>query len=62
MLLDVAVTAKTRKPLTYQGLKETQTKSSQEDDSIPSIIETTGNNVNYFFGLFYIVSTISVKR
>ena len=47
MLLDVAFTSKTHKPLTDQGLEETQTKFSQEDESIPSIIETTGNNVNY---------------
>ena len=47
MLLDVAFTSKTHKPLTDQGLEETQTKSSQEDKSTPSIIKTTGNNVNY---------------
>ena len=47
ILLDVVFTTKTHKPLTDQGLEETQTKSSQEDKSTPSIIETTGNNVNY---------------
>ena len=44
MLLDLAFTSKTHKPLTDQG---TQTMSSQEDKSTPSIVETTGNNVNY---------------
>ena len=47
MFLNVAFTSKTHKPLTDQGLKETQTKSIQEDESTPSVIETTGSNVNY---------------
>ena len=47
ILLDVALISKTHKPLTDQGLEETQTKFIQEDKSTPSIIETTGNNVNY---------------
>ena len=47
MLLDLGFISKTHKPITDQGLKETQTKSSQEDESTPSIIKTTGNNVNY---------------
>ena len=61
ILLDVAFTSKTHKPLTDQGLKETQTKSSQEDKSTPSIIETTGNNVKYFI-IFSYSLTIRVKR
>ena len=44
MLLYLGFISKTHKPLTDQG---TQTKSSHEDKSTPSIIETTGNNVNY---------------
>ena len=47
MFLDVPLTSKTHKPLTDQGLEVTQTKSSQEDESPSSIIETTGNAVNY---------------
>ena len=57
ILLDLAFTSKTRKPLIDQG---TQTKSSQEDESAPFIIETTGNSVNYILQLFHIVSTISI--
>ena len=47
MLLDLGFISKTHKPLIDQGLEETQTKSTQEDKSTPSIIKTTGNNVNY---------------
>ena len=59
MLLDLAFTSRTHEPLTDQ---ESQTKSSQEDKSTPSIIETTGNNINYILWLFHTVSTIRVKR
>ena len=49
LLLDLAFTSKTRKPLIDQG---TQTKSSQEDESTPSIIETTGNMQIKFYDYF----------
>ena len=64
MLPDVASSSKTRKPLTDQGLEETQTNNyfSQKDDSIPSIIEATGTNINYSLRLFHIVSTIRLNR
>ena len=47
MLLVVAFTSKTHKPLTDQRLEESQANFSREDEPIPSIIETTGNNVIY---------------
>ena len=45
LLLGLAFIPKTRKPVTDQGLEETQTKSSQQEP-IPLISETTGSNNN----------------
>ena len=61
MLLDLVFTSRTHKPLVLTD-QESQTKSSQKDKSTPSIIETTGNNVNYILWLFHTVYTIRVKR
>ena len=52
MFLDVPFTSKTHKPLTDQGLEETQTKSIQEDESTLFIIETTGSNISYIYDYF----------
>ena len=41
LLLDLAFIPKIRKPVTDQGVEETQTKSIQEE----STHETTGNNI-----------------
>ena len=46
MFLDVPFTSKSHKPQTDQGLEETQTESSQEDESITFTSETTGSNVH----------------
>lgn len=43
-LLDLAVITKVHKPLTDQGLKEIQPKSTKEREDIPFHSEHTGNN------------------
>ena len=45
LLLDLAFIPKTRKPVTDQGLEETQTQSSQEETSL--ITKTTGSTIQY---------------
>ena len=42
LLLDLAFISKVRKPVTDQGVEETQTQSSQEETSL--ITKTTGSN------------------
>ena len=45
LLLDLAFIPKVRKPVTDQGLEETQTQSSREKTSL--ITETTGSTIQY---------------
>ena len=45
LLLDLAFISKVHKPLPEQRFKETQTKSTEEEESISSISENTGNNI-----------------
>ena len=45
LLLDLAFIPKVHKPLSEQGFEEIQTNSTEEEESISSISENTGNNI-----------------
>ena len=66
LLLELAFMPKAQKPLTDQGLEDTQTKSSQEE-STPSVSEYAGMviyklNILYMYEYSYRGSNIRVKR
>ena len=46
LLLGLGFTPKVHKPLSEQGFEEIQTNSTEEEESISSISENTGNNIN----------------